>query len=184
MRISDWGSDVCSSDLPSAFRADLVAIADALAEAGGGLLASSCALGRLIRAVDTFGFHLATLDLRQNADVHERVVAELLKVAGVERGYGALSEAERVALLRRELAGGRLLANPFRDYSDETRSELAIVHAAAEAHARYGPSSITAYIISKAESLSDLLAVQIDRKNTRLDSHHQSPSSFQYSPSK
>src|SRR3546814_11713015 len=114
MRISDWGSDVCSSDLPSAFRADLVAIADALAEAGGGLLASSGALGRLIRDVDTFGFHLATLDLRQNADVHERVVDVLLKVAGVERGYGDLSTATPVALLRREMAGWRRLDHPLR----------------------------------------------------------------------
>ena len=44
------------------------------------------ALARLIRAVETFGFHLATLDLRQNSDVHARVVAELLKVAGVSAG--------------------------------------------------------------------------------------------------
>ena len=55
-------------------------------------LATGGPLGRLIRAVETFGFHLATLDLRQNADVHERVVAELLKVAGRR---ARLSRAER-----------------------------------------------------------------------------------------
>jgi len=67
------------------------------------------ALARLNRAVETFGFHLATLDLRQNADVHARVVAELLQVAGVASDYEALSESARVALLRRELASERVM---------------------------------------------------------------------------
>jgi phosphoenolpyruvate carboxylase len=82
------------------------------------LLATGGALGRLIRSVDTFGFHLATLDLRQNSDVHARVVADLLKVAGVEPDYAQLDEQARVALLRRELASARLLASPFAQYTD------------------------------------------------------------------
>jgi phosphoenolpyruvate carboxylase len=150
------------------FRADLVAIAHSLGAAGEGLLATGGALGRLIRAVETCGFHLATLDLRQNADVHARVVADLLKVAGVEAGYLALDEAARVALLTRELASERLLASPFAIYADETASELAVVHAAAEAHARYGPASITAYIVSKCESVSDLLEVNVLLKEAGL----------------
>ena len=77
------------------FRADLAAIAQSLDAAGSGLIAASGGLGRLLRAVDTCGFHLATLDLRQNADVHARVVADLLKVAGVEADYAALDEAAR-----------------------------------------------------------------------------------------
>ncbi|HEY0044106.1 MAG TPA: phosphoenolpyruvate carboxylase [Allosphingosinicella sp.] len=153
---------------PSDFRRDLCAIAHALGRGGEGLLSGSGALGRLIRAVETFGFHLATLDLRQNADVHERVVAELLKVAGVEDDYLSLSESGRVSLLRAELNGGRLLANPYATYSDETASELDIVRAAAEAHRRYGPACITAYIISKAESVSDLLEVNILLKEAGL----------------
>jgi phosphoenolpyruvate carboxylase len=149
-------------------RQDLVSIAHALGQGGGGLLASGGALGRLIRAVETFGFHLATLDLRQNADVHERVVAELLKVAGVERDYRSLDEAARVALLRRELASERLLASPFASYSDETTSELEIVRAAARAHQTYGPTCITTYIISKCESVSDLLEVNVLLKEAGL----------------
>ncbi|MGZ8349212.1 MAG: phosphoenolpyruvate carboxylase [Allosphingosinicella sp.] len=145
---------------PEAFRADLAAIDRSLGGDG--------AIGRLIRAVETFGFHLATLDLRQNAQVHERVVAELLKVAGVEADYVALDEGARVGLLRRELASARLLATPFGDYSDETRSELEIVHAAAEAHARFGPAAITTYIISKTESASDLLEAYILLKEAGL----------------
>ncbi len=53
--------------------------------------------------MESCGFHLATLDLRQNSDVHARVVADLLKVAGVEADYEALDEAARVELLRGEL---------------------------------------------------------------------------------
>ena len=153
---------------PDALRADLVEIGHAVKKGGGGALANGGAIARLIRAVDTFGFHLATLDLRQNADVHERVVAELLKVAGAEADYLALDEAGRVALLREELARGRLLWIPYADYSDETRSEMAILQAAAEAHARYGAASITTYNISKAESVSDLLEVHIMLKEASL----------------
>ncbi len=147
---------------PDAFAADLGAISDGLGHQGGGRLS------RLMRSVETFGFHLATLDLRQNADVHERVVAELLAVAGVEKDYRALAEADRVALLRRELDNGRLLASPFANYSDETQSELQIVHAAAECHRIFGPAAITTYVISKAESVSDLLEVNILLKEAGL----------------
>ena len=153
---------------PGAFREDLVTIAHALAEQGAGTLASGGALGRLIRAVETFGFHLATLDLRQNSAVHERVVAELLKTAGVEDDYAGLDEAARIALLRRELATPRLLFSPFASYSDETTSEREIARAAAEAHRRYGPACITHYIVSMAQSVSDLLEVHLLLKEAGL----------------
>ncbi|MEO8374625.1 MAG: phosphoenolpyruvate carboxylase [Sphingomonas bacterium] len=153
---------------PQSFRADLVVIARALRAGGGGALASGGALGRLIRAVETFGFHLATLDLRQNSAVHERVVAELLKVAGVEGDYLSLNESERVSLLRHELSNARPLSSPFATYSDETASELAIVRAAAEAHAKYGPACITQHIVSMAQSVSDLLEVNVMLKEVGL----------------
>ncbi len=151
-----------------AFRADLVDIAFSLREGAEGLLATGGALGRLIRAVETFGFHLATLDLRQNSDVHQRVVADLLKVAGVEADYLALDEEARITLLRKELASTRLLASPFADYAEETQKELAIVRAAAKAHETYGPGCITTYIISKCESVSDMLEVNILLKEAGL----------------
>jgi phosphoenolpyruvate carboxylase len=160
---------------PQAFRADLVIIARALRH-DGGALASSGALGRLIRAVETFGFHLATLDLRQNSAVHERVVAELLKVAGVEDDYLALDEPARVALLRAELSNARPLTSSFADYSEETASELAIVRAAAEAHAKYGAGCIVNYIVSMAQSVSDLLEINLMLKEFGLYLPGDSPS--------
>jgi phosphoenolpyruvate carboxylase len=153
---------------PASFIAELNVLVGALAKGGNGLLSSLGPLKRLIRAVETFGFHLATLDLRQNAEVHERVVAELLATAGVEADYRALDEENRVELLRRELASGRLLSSPYAAYPDETKSELAIIAAAAEAHARYGPDSIQYYVISKSEQVSDLLEVYILLKEAGL----------------
>jgi phosphoenolpyruvate carboxylase len=155
-------------ETPADLRHDLVDLAHALAANGGGALASGGALGRLIRAVETFGFHLATLDLRQNSDVHERVVAELFKVAGVEGDYIALDEAAKVALLRRELRTPRPLTGTHLAYSEETAGELAIAVAAAEAHAKYGAASITTYIISKTATVSDLLEVDIILKEVGL----------------
>jgi phosphoenolpyruvate carboxylase len=153
---------------PAAFRHDLTAVAHALAGEGDGPLASGGKLGRLIRAVETFGFHLATLDLRQNSAVHERVVAELLKAGGVAGDYLALDEDARVALLRRELASARPLTSPYATYSEETASELAIVRAAAEAQATYGTACIRQYIVSMAQSVSDLLEVNLLLKEAGL----------------
>ena len=89
----------------------------------------------LRRAVDCFGFHLARLDIRQNSAVHERTVAELMDAAKPGMSYLALGEDARISLLASELRNARPLASPFVKYSEETAGELAIFHAAAEAHA-------------------------------------------------
>jgi phosphoenolpyruvate carboxylase len=103
------------------------------------------------------------------------VVAELLKVAGVSPDYQALDEPERILLLRQELSSERLLASPYASYSQETLSELDIVRAAAEAHRRYGRGCITSYIVSKCESVSDLLEVNILLKEAGLYRGHGNP---------
>lgn len=146
---------------PGEFRRDLVAIAHGLASSGGGTLATGGALGRLIRAVEVFGFHLATLDMRQNSAVHERVVAELLKVAGVEADYAALDEEARIGLLSRELASPRPLSVPHGDYSEETAGELAILRTAASVHERFSAAAIRQYIVSMTQSVSDLMEVNL-----------------------
>ena len=147
--------------------ADLQTIANSLASHGSSLLASG-RLQPLMRAVDLFGFHLAVLDLRQNADVHEAVVSELLSRAGVADDYLALAENERSALLARELDGPRLLHSPHLEYSDRVHSELAILEVAAGVHRRLGRAALPNYIISKCQSLSDLLEVAILLKEVGL----------------
>ena len=78
--------------------ADLDTISRSLTENGSAALARG-RLRSLRRAVDVFGFHLASLDLRQNSDVHERVMAELVETAGVAADYRTLPEAARAELL-------------------------------------------------------------------------------------
>ncbi len=150
---------------PKVFRNDLVVLAEGLAKNG---LATAGALARLIRAVDIFGFHLARHDLRQNSDVHARCIADLFAVAEVEADYEALDEDARVALLRRELANPRPLTGAQLEHAEETRSELAILRAAAEARTKFGRGVIGTAIVSKTDAVSDLLELLLLLKEARL----------------
>jgi phosphoenolpyruvate carboxylase len=125
-------------------------------------------LKNLRRAVDCFGFHLASLDLRQNSAVHARTIAELLEAAAPGTNYTGLAEAARVARLADELATPRPLASPFLLYSEETQKELALFQAAARARRVYGGEIIRTSIISKAESVSDLLELAVLLKEVGL----------------
>jgi phosphoenolpyruvate carboxylase len=147
-------------------RADLDVLYRSLHGNGSALLARG-RLRALRRAVEVFGFHLASVDLRQNSDVHERVVAELIECATGE-DYRAMDEAARRAFLLAELKTARPLISPFVTYSEETASELEIVRAAAEIQTRYGKAAIPNYIISQAGTVSDLLEVAVILKEVGL----------------
>jgi phosphoenolpyruvate carboxylase len=151
----------------AAFAADLDVIRDSLAAHNSGLLARG-RLRRLRRAVSVFGFHLAAVDLRQNADVHERVIAELFAVARPEIDYLAIDEAARIALLAEELGTARPLASPYLAYSDETADELEIIRTAADMHRRFGAACIQNYIISKSDGVSDILETALLAKEAGL----------------
>jgi len=154
-------------DSPDALKGDLeVVLASLVAKHGVGF--SRGPLPDLIRAVDTFGFHLARLDLRQNSAIHARTAAELLKVAGVCADYEALGEAARCELLTRELGHGRLLHSPFAEYSEETAREYGVLTAAAEVKRLYGKDAIRAYIVSNTQSVSDMLEVYLLLKEVGL----------------
>ena len=151
----------------AALRADLDVI-DRSLTANGSMTLARGRLRHLRRAVDAFGFHLAEIDLRQNSDVHERAVAELLDAATPGAGYRQLDEAGRIAVLRAELATARPLASPYLRYGAETESELAIVRAAADAQRRYGKRAVPHYVISKADGVSDVLEVALLLKEAGL----------------
>ncbi|THD54261.1 phosphoenolpyruvate carboxylase [Phenylobacterium sp.] len=152
---------------PDAFKADLETVLASLIASHGDLFAQG-PLPDLIRAVDTFGFHLARLDMRQNSSAHERVVAELMKVAGVCDDYLALEEPARCDLLVAELSHGRLLHSPFAAYGEETAREYAILRAAADVKRLYGRDAIRSYIVSNTTSVSDLLEVYLLLKEVGL----------------
>lgn len=123
---------------------------------------------RLREGVRTFGFNLSGLDMRQNSDMHEEVVAELLAWAGVTPDYASLSEEERVSVLSGELQARRPLTRPDAELSELARKELDIVRAAADAVAAFGPQSVPNYIISMCTSVSDMLEPMILLKEAGL----------------
>ncbi|WP_296501537.1 phosphoenolpyruvate carboxylase [Rhodoferax sp.] len=149
------------------FLADLRTIeASLLAQHGAALVAQR--LHPLIRAVEVFGFHLATVDLRQSSDKHEAVVAELLAVARLEPAYAQLDEMAKRSLLLKLLNDARPLRVMGTVYSEHAQSELAIFETAKVMRERFGAQAIRHYIISHTETVSDLLEVLLLQKEVGL----------------
>jgi len=152
---------------PAQFGADLDVVVRSLELEHGARIAAHRAQP-LQRTVAVFGFHGATLDLRQSSDVIEAVVAELLAAAEVCPDYRKLAETERVKLLTRELSHARPLLSAHMSYSDRTQAELAVFDTARELRAAYGAAAIDKHIVSHTEALSDLLEVALLQKETGL----------------
>ncbi len=152
---------------PAELRADLDVIDSSLRSHGAALLAND-RLARLRESVHVFGFHLSGLDMRQNSDMHEEVVGELLAWAGVHPDYKSLPEDERVELLAGELRTRRPLVGDRAQLSDLARGELGVVAAAAQAVDLYGPAAVPNYVISMCQSVSDVLEAAILLKEAGL----------------
>ncbi len=149
------------------FLADLRTIEASLCRHHAEALAAQ-RLHPLIRAVEVFGFHLATVDLRQSSDKHEEVVAELLTTARVEKNYSQLDEHAKQALLLGLLNDARPLRVPGAVYSDHASSELAIFETAKRMLSTFGKQAIRHYIISHTETVSDLMEVLLLQKEVGL----------------
>jgi len=147
--------------------ADLNIIANSLIKNHGELLVYP-RLGKLIKAVETFGFHLATIDLRQSSDVHESVLKELFVNAGFSFDYSELTETEKVNILLEELKQPRLLFSPFQKYSELLQTEMDVIRKAREVRAKFGTRTVRHYIISHTETMSDLLEVALLQKEAGL----------------
>ncbi len=152
---------------PGEMLADLDTVDSSLRAHGSTLLADD-RLAHLREALRVFGFHLSGLDMRQNSDVHEEVVAELLAWAGVHPDYCSLSEDERVNILAQELGTRRPLVGDREQLSELAQKELAIIAAGARAVEIYGPPAVPNYIISMCRSVSDLLEAGILLKESGL----------------
>ncbi|MBF6176732.1 phosphoenolpyruvate carboxylase [Nocardia blacklockiae] len=135
---------------------DLNVVDAAMRASGDGLLADD-RLAALRGAVETFGFHLQGLDMRQNSEVHEQVVAELFAWAGVHPDYASLPEPQRVELLAAELSTRRPLLGPTARLSDLAAKELGVLRAAKAALDDLGPDTVPNSIISMCTSVSDVL---------------------------
>ena len=149
------------------FGADLAVIERSLHSHHAGALVGP-RLAPLQRAVQVFGFHLATVDLRQSSDQHEAVIVELLRAARLEDNYSALDETARRELLIKLLNDARPLRVHGAEYSALAQGELAIFEAALKMRALFGHESIRHYIISHTEDVSDLLEVLLLQKECGL----------------
>ncbi|GAA3184513.1 hypothetical protein GCM10020255_080370 [Rhodococcus baikonurensis] len=145
---------------PAQLQRDLGIIDTSLRRFGDETIADD-RLDRLREAVEVFGFHLSGLDMRQNSEVHESVVAELLAWAGVHPDYASLPEADRVELLSAELTTRRPLTSPDAEFSKLTTKELAIMAAGAKAVRVLGAGAVPNYIISMCTSVSDMLEAAV-----------------------
>lgn len=148
-------------------QADLGVIEASLAANHGAALIPA-RLSPLRRAVDVFGFHLATVDLRQSSDRHEETLAELLATARVTADYAGLDEASKLALLLTLLRDPRPLRVPGAVYTGRTEEELDIFQSARGLLASFGMQAIRHYIISHTETVSDLLEVLLLQKECGL----------------
>ncbi len=140
---------------PAAFREDLRRLKRSLEENRGGRISRGRLQDLVVRA-ETFGFHLASLDLRQESGVHGRVVAHLLYRAGVVDDYLRLPEPERAALL------GRLLQQPAVRAEPEDPEAVEVVRlfqAIPRWQERFGEEACYTYIVSLTEAPSDVLEV-------------------------
>lgn len=148
------------------FLRDLRTLQDSLRNNRSEALANG-RIADIIRTASVCGFHLMPLDLRQHAEKHANVVAELFQAADLE-DYLRLPENEKQSVLLRELQHQRPLYTPFIAYSEETQRELAIFHEARKIKDAFGEDAITQSIISNCEQPSDLLALALILKETGL----------------
>ncbi len=146
---------------------DLSTVRDSLVANHGASMARF-RIDPLIRAVQVFGFHLATTDLRQDSDRHAKSVAELLRVARIEAEYDALGEMQKRELLLEVLNDPRPLRLRQEAYGESTTSELAILETARALRIAFGPEVIRHYVISHTEEVSDLLEVLVLQKECGL----------------
>ncbi|MCP1119082.1 phosphoenolpyruvate carboxylase [Robbsia andropogonis] len=150
----------------AAFADDLKIVYDSLHAHHGSAL-TAARLTPLRQALAIFGFHLASVDLRQSSDIHEQVITELCAVAG-DADYQRMDEASRVAWLQQELAHVRPLRSRYARYSALVQGELAIFEQAATLRAQFGVEAVPHYIVSHTETVSDLLEVLLLQKETGL----------------
>ncbi len=154
------------------FVADIEMVRGALRRNRAAAVADEGALANLAVQAQTFGFHLASLDIRQHSDEHEKAISELFAVAGVTEpngtAYRDLSEDDKCALLARELRSPRPLAPRDAPLSEETRNLLRVFDVVRAARKRLSPNSVVTYIISMTHGVSDILEPLLLAKETGL----------------
>ncbi|RJT80229.1 phosphoenolpyruvate carboxylase [Arthrobacter cheniae] len=137
---------------------DLQLLGDSLREHSASLAADG-ALATASRVISSFGLHLATLDIREHADMHHDVVAQLTDRLGeLDVPYLELDREGRLRALSRELASRRPLATVNPPLDDGARRTFDVFREIASALTTYGPDVIETYIVSMTRGADDVLA--------------------------
>lgn len=124
----------------------------------------------VIRDADSFGFHLAVLDVRQNSAFHDRALAQLFAAAGIDAAdYPDWPEQRRRTLLDSELASPRPLVRGDVSAGAEADAVLGAMRVIAEHVRTHGPDGLGALIVSMTRDVSDLLAVHIFAREAGLE---------------
>ncbi len=140
---------------------DLARLRDELVQVGARRIAEMD-LDPVLRLVQTFGFHLAALDIRQNSQFHDLAIAQLASAAGLEAGdFPEWDEDRRLAFLQRELESPRPFTRADMEVGPEAAAVLGCYREVVAFLGRYGPDAFGALVVSMTRSLSDLLAVYV-----------------------
>ena len=141
--------------------ADLRLLHDSLVAVGAWRVADA-AVAPVIRAAETFGFHLAVLDIRQNSAFYELAIEQLRRAAGLEpAGYPRWTEERRLEFLDRELASPRPFLRADLSAGPEADAALGTFRVLVDHVRERGPDGVGALIVSMTRSASDLLGVYL-----------------------
>jgi phosphoenolpyruvate carboxylase len=126
-----------------------------------GQLAATGTLAAVIRTVAAFGLQLATLDVREHADAHHAVLAQLFSRAGVSADYARLTRSQRTDLLAEELAGRRPLSGVDNGLSESARKTFDVFATVRDVQEQFGMEAIESYIVSMTRGVDDVLAAVV-----------------------
>lgn len=149
--------------------ADLRLVQDSLRGHRGGERLANGRLATLIKQVEIFGFHLATLDIRQHAERHRSALAEVFERYNIAKVYAHWPEPRKIELLTKELLNPRPLTSANLSFSEQCNETIEVLRLIGRAHERIGELAIQSYVISMTTGVSDVLAVLLLAQDAGVD---------------
>jgi len=166
--IQDYKEEVISYNDPGELIADLSVLEKALIDDHASAIAFTDVC-EAIRTVNTFGFHLAKLDIRQNSRFHELALSQLMQAAQLDGdGFLNMDPNHRVALISRELESSRPFAHPNMPLGTEAHATVDSYRVLNKHINRYGTQALGSLIVSMTRNVSDLLAVYLLEREAGL----------------
>ncbi len=162
LRVREQARGKSGYENPEQVKEDLNLLSRTLAEAGCHMLEEE-AIRPLRHKLEIFGFHLATLDIRQNSEFHDKAIAQLLEAAGIEDGenYQSWPEERRVSFLEKELSSCRPFLHDRLSAGPEADNVLDTYRVLVRHRRAWGSAGLGALIVSMTRQLSDLLGVYL-----------------------